>query len=82
MAREKCQPDSDEWMNENKNPTIADCLVELRAKGVERIYVSNFGVIPENTDRADLLKALNSDAGDWSFFMEDTDVVAQVKPKR
>lgn len=68
-----------EWLNDEGFELCRECLQELRAKGVERIYVSNFEFIPDEIDKKELCKQLNKDAGEWKFELEDADVLATVK---
>lgn len=67
------------WLNSDGLEQCGDYLAELRAKGINRVYLSNFEFIPEEIDRAELCALINQDSGDWEFCMEDSDVVAELK---
>ena len=67
------------WLESSGFSLCQEYLAELRAKGLSRIYISNFEFIPAALDKDELCRQLNLDSGDWHFFVEDTDVVAQIR---
>lgn len=70
------------WLDSDGLELCDDYLSELRAKGVSRIYLSNFEFFPEGINRAELCDLINQDSGDWEFYMEDSDIVAELKRRK
>lgn len=68
-----------EWIDEVGMETCQDYLSSLRAKGLRKIYISNFEFIPTNFSSHEFCSVMNEDAGDWIFYVEDDDVVAELR---
>lgn len=72
---------TEEWLNKTGFDQCGSYLQELRAKGIAKVYLTNFEFVPDEINRMELCAQLNKDSGDWFFELEDADVLATLKKK-
>lgn len=70
-----------EWLNAGGFEVCDECLSELRAKGVQQIYLSNFEFIPPDVSPKEVCYHLNRDGGDWKFEIVDGTLTATIKAR-
>lgn len=69
------------WYEKIGWKAISDWITELSAKGLKRVYIENFEIIPSSADKKELCVCFNEDChSGWKLRMElDGKLVAERK---